>query len=263
MYACRQAIASLGSFAYYEGAPQVLSLCHVGAKTLPHECMVLGMCTRFAQYCFGSGLPITQKLAVQFFGVLQRLVHLCVVEASESNLHSRFNPSTNHPFYVLLFLCLHYKHLGMKMQFCSQEFTAVLIKRRGYDLLALTNGATHFWSIKLQRPFRKLYHPWQVTRLSMICISIAVRALSFQNLSSPWTRPWPISEEHLLKKGIAHCSWFYPEECIADFSARLNEGLSSRGSCNHQAPSWSGRRNGGLLCTRAEGLLAPNAASTI
>lgn len=56
-----------------------------GTQAYPHECLVLGVSTRLAQYCIGPGDPVSPALAGTFFGVLGLLVALCVAEAAEAS----------------------------------------------------------------------------------------------------------------------------------------------------------------------------------
>ena len=53
-----------------------------GAKALPHECWVLGLSTRLAQYCIGPGVAISPELAGRFLQLLSWLAELCDAEAA-------------------------------------------------------------------------------------------------------------------------------------------------------------------------------------
>ena len=60
-----------------------MQIFNAGAKAFPHECMLLGLCTRLAQYCIGPGLLITASLASQFLGLLKTLTHICLAENAQ------------------------------------------------------------------------------------------------------------------------------------------------------------------------------------
>ena len=68
----------------YEGVHKISD--NAGAKAFPHQCLLLGLCTRMAQYCIGPGLVITPSLASQFLGLLQKLIHLCLTENAQEQL---------------------------------------------------------------------------------------------------------------------------------------------------------------------------------
>ena len=51
-----------------------------GAKALPHECWVLGLSIRLAQYCIGPGVAVSPELAGRFLQLLSWLAELCDAE---------------------------------------------------------------------------------------------------------------------------------------------------------------------------------------